>query len=369
MKRIYFFTVLAIVTLLFLACTKKQESPAASSEWVEITNEQFKSEGMQLGSIETKTFDAIVKCNGSIAPTPNGMANVTAPIAGVISKIHCSNGAFVQQNQALLELSGSEIIDMQRDYAEAAARYKRSNSEYQRIKALFEQKVVAEKEYFAAQSDYKSAEASYHSLQLKLKAAALSTAAIENGEFKSSYTLRAPISGYISGLKANIGSYIDHQTTGIEIADPSQFQLALSVFASDISQLKKGQQVRYSTTGSNEMQQATLSSVGVTVNPDTKSIDCYATLQSHTNSQAIANNVVTAEIITRTEAVQAVPTEALIKSDSNYYLLVVHQKSATNYQFNKQLVEIGRQQNGYTELKSTPPSGQIITKGAYNIVL
>jgi len=369
MKRTYYFTFIATVALLLTACTKKQESQAASTDFVEITNEQFASEGMQLSETGTKTFEAIVKCSGSIVPKPNGMANVTAPIAGVISKIHCVNGAYVQKNEAIIEISGAEVIDIQRDYAEASARYKRSKSEYQRLKTLYAEAVISEKEFIAAESDYKSAEATYNSLQLKLNAAGFSVRAIENGEFTSAYTLRSPIGGYVSGLKATIGTYINQQSVGIEIADPSQFQVALSVFATDIAKIKKGQVVRFRSTGSDSEFQAVISSVGVSVNADTKSIDCYATLKTDNSTQPIANNAVTAEIITQSEPVYAAPTEALIKSDSNYFILVLHKKTDTAYQFSKVMVEVGRQQNGFTELKSTNVSGQIVSKGVYNIVL
>ncbi len=369
MKRTYYFTFIATVALLLSACTKKQESPAATTDFIEITNEQFVSEGMQLSEIDTKTFEAIVKCSGSIVPKPNGMANVTAPIAGVISKIHCINGAYVQKNEAILEISGAEVIDIQRDYAEASARYKRSKSEYLRLKTLYAEAVISEKEFIAAESDYKSAEATYNSLQLKLNAAGFSIRAIENGEFSDSYTLRSPISGYVSGLKTTIGTYINQQSVGIEIADPSQFQLTLSVFATDIAKIKKGQVVRFRSTGSDSELQAVISSVGITVNADSKSIDCYATIKANNVTQLIANNAVTAEIITQSEPVNAVPTEAIIKSESNNFILVLNKKTDIGYQFSKVMVELGRQQNGFTELKGAKVSGQIVSKGVYNIVL
>lgn len=366
MKQTHCLSYIALVSLLFTACTQKQVTPATSTDFVEISSEQFSSEGMQLSEIETKTFETIVKCSGSIVPKPNGIANVTAPIPGVVSKIYHTNGAYVQKNQAIVDISGAEVIDIQRDYAEAAARHKRSKSEYLRLKTLYAETVVSEKEFIAAESDYKSAQAIFNSLQLKLNAAGFSVSAIENGKFSASYTLRTPISGYISGLKATIGTYINQQTEGIEIADPSQFQLDMMVFATDISKIKKGQSVRFRSQGSDKELTAVISSVGVRVNTDTKSIDCYATIKANNAIQPIANNAVMAEIITQSEPVHAVPTEALIKSESNYFLLVLHTKTNSHYQFSKTLVEVGREQNGYTELKTENINGQIVSKGVYN---
>jgi len=369
MKRIYYFSYIASLALLLAACTKKQESPAATTNFIEITIEQFESEDMQLSEVETQSFETIVKCTGTVVSAPNGMAVVSAPVAGVVRKIQCIDGDFVQKDEALLEISGSEVVDIQRDYADAAARFKRSKSEYLRLKSLFAELVISEKEFVAAESDYKSAEAAYNSLQLKLNTAGISVRAIENGEFSSSYTLRSPISGYVSGLKTTIGTYINQQTAAIEIADPSQFRLLLSVFPADISNLKKGQTVRFGYTGGQISMPAIITSVGVTVNPETKSIDCYAAVKAENSKRLIANNAVSAEIITQTEQVKALPSDAIIKSETGQYILVLQQKNKNGYQFNKVAVETGRQHNGYTELKNAEISGRIVTKGVYNIVL
>ncbi len=369
MKRIYYLSFILSITFFSISCSRKQEATISENEYIEITAEQFAAEGMQLSEIETKSFEDIVKCSGTIVPKPNGMATVTAPIAGVITKVNCVNGEFIQKNQTILEISGSEVIDIQRDYAEALALYKRSKSEYQRLKSLFAEKIISEKEFIVTESDFRSAEAKYNGLKLKLVAAGFSLQAVEKGEFSAFYTLKSPISGYISGLKANLGTYINQQSVGIEIADPSQFQLELAIFATDITKLKKGQAVRFHSAGSATELLAELTSVGVVVDADSKSIHCYATPKASNVTKPIANNVVSAEIIAQSEPVFAVPTEAIIKAESSNFVLVLHKKVGTNLLFNKVMVEVGRQQNSYIELIGTKLNGQIISKGVYNIVL
>jgi len=166
MKRILYFAFITTVVFFVTSCTKKDAPQASENDYIEITTEQFDAEGMQLSEIETKSFEDIVKCSGTIVPKPNGMATVTAPIAGVISKVNCVNGEFIQKNQAILEISGSEVIDIQRDYAEASAHYKRSKSEYLRLKSLFAEKIISEKGFIVIESAFKSAEAKYISLKL-----------------------------------------------------------------------------------------------------------------------------------------------------------------------------------------------------------
>ena len=69
--------ILYSATTLFImfACNSKQESVVQESKLIEITKQQFTTEAMQLGEIELKTFESTIKCNGTIVPLPNGMAN------------------------------------------------------------------------------------------------------------------------------------------------------------------------------------------------------------------------------------------------------------------------------------------------------
>lgn len=357
------------IPLIVLACGKKQESVEQKSEFIEITSQQFNTDAMQLGDIETLAFEKIVKCNGSIVTLPNGMAKLNAPVNGIIKSINCHNGQSVGQNQALIEITGNEIIDTQKEFAEASASFKRLKNEYERIKSLYHEKVTSEKDFIIAESEYKTAMAKYNGLKLKIEAIGLSISKIENGEFYASYFIKSPISGYIANLKANIGSYVDAQTEILEIINPAMFQVKLSVFASDLRNLKKGQLVRFTSTNSNEIYFATISSIGVAVDSETKSIECYASITDKNQINPIVNDFVTSEIITSIDSVKAIPTDALIKTESGYAVLELHKQEKEQYFFTKKDVKVGRQQNGYTEIIDNKISSQIITKGAYNITV
>jgi len=227
--------------LVLVSCKNTPEPAEEPSDLIEVTSRQFASEGMLLGEVEIIAFESVVKCNGSIVPLPDGLAKVNAFLPGVIKEIHCYNGQLVAKNQPLIEIAGNEVIDIQKDFAEASANYKRLKSEYERIKSLYDEEVSSEKEFIIAESAYSVAKAQYNGLKSKLDAIGLSGSQIESGNFYTSYFVKAPFKGYISSLTTNIGSYADPQTVLCEITDPEKFQIRLSVFADEISNVKKGQ--------------------------------------------------------------------------------------------------------------------------------
>ncbi len=367
MKTLKQFLYFAAVTFILFSCGKKQESAEQKSNFVEITKQQFATDNMQLGKIETKPFESTVKCNGSIVSLPNGMAKLNAPVNGVVKAIHCHSGQSVTRNQALIEISGNEIIDTQKEFAEASANFKRTKNEYERVKSLYNERVTSEKDFILAESDYKTSMAKYNGLKLKIEAIGLSTSKIEDGEFYASYTLRSPIIGYISNLKANIGSYVDSQTELLEIINPAMFQIKLAVFATDIANLKKGQTVRFKSANAKDFNLATLTSIGVSLDNDTKSIECYASLTDKKLTNAIGNEFIECEIITSVDTANALPSDAIIKTETANVILVLAKQENEIYYFKKVEVLVGKQQNGFSEILGNKIDGSVLTKGAYNI--
>ncbi len=353
--------------ILFSSCGSRQDPAEQESSLIEITDRQFTTEGMQLGEIETVVFERSVKCNGFIVPLPGGIANVNAPVPGIIRSIRCRDGQWVTANQSLLEISGNEMIDIQGQFAEAAAGYRRSKNEYDRARLLYDEKVTSEKDFIVADSEYKMSLAKYRGLMMKIEAMGLSATNIENGEFYTSYTIKAPIKGIISNMNVQIGSYIDSQSALTEIINPEMIQLRLSLFATDMTNVEKGQTVRFSPVNADGTYLATLTSIGVAIDDDTKTIDCYASISDNKPTNPIANTYVESEIITSTDSVTALPDEAIIKTETGNLILVLDKQENGSWYFTPVEVTLGRQYNGYSEIVNAGIHKQILTGGVYNI--
>lgn len=369
MKTIKYLLIFAGLTFILSSCNDKQETIEEESNLIEITNQQFITDSMQLGKTETRLFENTIKCNGIIETLPNGMAKVSAPIPGVVKNINISNGQFVRKNQPLFELAGIEIIDIQKDFAEATANYKRSKSEYERIKSLYNEKVTSEKDYIVAETEFKTTMAKYNGLKLKIEAIGFSVVKIENGEFYSSYSIKSPIDGYISKLQTNIGSYIESQNELLEIINPEMFQIKLSIFAKDINNLKKGQSVRFKSLNNNDIHVATINSIGVTIDNESKSINCYASIKDKNLTNLIVNEYIEAEIITNSDTVIALPSNAIINSDTGNFILVLEKEDDNKYSFKKVEIKIGSKNEEFTEILEPKIDGLILTNGVYNISL
>ncbi len=360
---------LILASFIIHACGNRQEVAEPESSFIEISNHQFTTVQMQLGKIEQHPFESTIKCNGTIEPLPGGLAIVSAPVNGIIKSILVSNGQPVAKYQVLAEITGNELIDIQKDYAEASSSHKRLQSEYERVKSLYNDKVTSEKEFIQIETEFKMALARYGALKLKVEGIGLSPARIENGEFYAAYALKSPISGYASNISTQMGSYIDARAELMEIVNPGSFQVKLSLFANDISLIRKGQTVRFKMRNADPPHTAEINSIGIAIDDATKLIDCYAFITDKSISNPLANEFVECEIVTGTDTVNALPSDAIIKTESGSYILVLNKQEKDKYLFEKKMVTIGRQKDGFTELLNDRIEGSVLTKGAYNITL
>ncbi len=367
LKNLILFTTLSMI--MFACGSKNQETSEQDTSQVEITNQQFITDSMRMGKIETREFENTVKCSGTIVSLPGGMVKVNAPFRGLVKNIYFQNGQFVEKNVPLVEIAGNEIIDIQNEYAEAAANYKRSKSEYERIKSLYNEKVTSEKDFILAETEYKISLAKYNGFKLKIESIGLSVSKIENGEFYTSYVIKSPINGIISGFKTNIGSYIDTQTELLEIINMDMLQLKLSVFAKDIVDVKKGQSVRFKSTYGKNLYTATINSIGVVIDNEVKSIDCYATFNDKLQTNTIVGEFIEAEIVTKTDTVNALAADAIITDENTTYILILNKQDKDKYLFNKIKVKIGRKYNGYIQINEPKTDDSILIDGTYNISL
>ena len=369
MKDLKRISLIALALVLLAACgsktADKKTENAPKEELIELTQQQFKTSGMELGEPSMQSFSDEVACKGYIIAPPNSMARVSTPIPGVVNAIHCKTGDFVRSGQVVCTISGNEFLSLQQDFAETAARFSKSKLDYERARALREEKIGSEKDFIAVQSEYKTVLASYNALKVKINAIRLDAARIENGQMYTSFPVVSPISGYVTKTSAVIGQYADMQNELVEIVNINGLQLQLAVFETDVQKLRAGQTVHFGISGSTSKSLgAMLITVGKTINPDTKVIDCIARIDRASDVQLVNQSFVEATVIVSDKTAKALPVSALQKVDKAYFIYVLELKEGEKYLLKKTPVEVGASDNNFTEILSgLPADKQIVVRG------
>jgi membrane fusion protein, heavy metal efflux system len=370
MKRNFAIILLIFGIALFSCKTKTTEVTKPDSGFIQITKAQFQSEKMEFGEPSVSPFSELVHFTGTVIPSVNGRAQVSLPAQGFISRIYCKPGQLIAKGALLLEVSGNEFVDMQKDFAESAALLKRLKIEYERQKELTDENIGTKKDFIVAESAYNVEKARCNGLKIKIEILGLDPSKIEQGTFYASYSLRAPIKGFIVNINTNIGHYIEPQESIAEIVDIESFQIMLSVFEKDINKVKTGQNVEFYLAGDkNHKYQAKINMVGRAINTDTKSIDCFAEIENLQSGFFVSNQFIEGEVIVASDTVLSLPESAILKSGNETFILVFEKETDELYYLRKLKVNTGRNNNEFVEITEIPESKKILIKGIYNILI
>lgn len=398
----------AILILLFAVSCGKKETVGETPEIIktgepqaihkempetitELTEEQMRSVGLTLGNIEMKELTSTIKANGLLRVPNNKKAAVTSLYGGVIRTIKVQIGDFVRQGQVLATIRNPEYIQVQEQFLTVTSRISFAEKEYRRQKELFDNDAGAKKNLQSSEAELKSLRTQKASLQKQLQLMGISPAKVANGNLRSGLVITAPISGTVSSINAQIGSFVDVSSPVLDIIDNSSIHLDLQIFEKDLPKMRVGQIVHFKLTNNPETEyDARIYSIGSSFENDSKTISVHANVTGNKTGLIDGMNI-TGIVSLDKSTTPAIPSEAIVEADGKYYVFVktdrkpeknaeeneseIHQESeksgmAKGRKVNFEKVEVikGFSDMGYTAVtlvNSIPNDAEIVVKGAY----
>jgi RND family efflux transporter MFP subunit len=387
--------ILILLTLFLASCEKSEKSERSmekteeqsgheSSELAELTQEQMDAVGISLGQIEMKELTSIVKANGALSVPNNNKASATSLYGGVIKTLNVQVGDYVKKGQVIATIANPEFIQLQEDYLTIGNRIIFAEQEYKRQRELFDNDAGAKKNLQNADAELKTLRTKRASLQRQIQMMGISPGSVSNKNLRSGLAVTAPISGTISTILLQIGSYIDVSSPVAEIVDNSSLHLDLQVFEKDLPLIKVGQKIHFTLTNNPVVEyDAEVYSIGTAFENQSKTIPIHCKVKGNKNGLIDGMNA-TAVVSLDNKLMSAVPNTAITSADGKDYIFLVSDKKAENHKdvkyeekhnektINFERIEVvkGTSEMGYTAItpvKSIPESAKIATKGAFFI--
>jgi cobalt-zinc-cadmium efflux system membrane fusion protein len=288
-----------------------------------LTDEQMKSIKIEFGSIEKKQLTASLKANGLLRVPNNNKADATALFGGIIKTILVQIGNTVTKGQTIATISNTSFIVMQEDFLSTSAKVDLAQMEFERQKTLKEGNATALKSYQQAETELKSLKAKKASLQNQLALAGINTETLTSENIQSVINIASPISGTVSNITVNIGTYADANTSIAEIVDNSQLHLDLYVYEKDLQKLKVGQTIHFTLTNNpGKEYDADVYAISNTFEENTKAIAVHAKVKG--DKQGLIDGMsITALVSLENATVDAVPTNAIVNHEGQDYIFIV----------------------------------------------
>ncbi|TAL62585.1 MAG: efflux RND transporter periplasmic adaptor subunit [Bacteroidetes bacterium] len=315
--------------------SKKENSEAEHNEEnkfsiIELTVEQFKTVGIEPGTIEQKNLKSVVKASGYLEVPPQNKASVSTFIGAVVKSISVLEGNFVKQGQTLAVLEHPDFIKLQEAYLTEKNNFSFVEKEYLRQKELMEQNSGTGKVFQKAESDYNISKGKISSLESQLKMLSVNLTELSKGNITSSIILTSPIEGYVGHINANIGAYAEPNKTLFEITDNTKIHCDLLVYEKDLFKVKVGQKVNFILANQPEHQEehnsetieGEIFGINKSFENDTKALIVHASIKNE-HHELIPGIYVNGIIDVGEQTSLAVPVDAIVKADGKEWIFIV----------------------------------------------
>ncbi|MCF6351372.1 MAG: efflux RND transporter periplasmic adaptor subunit [Cyclobacteriaceae bacterium] len=349
------------------------EQLVATNNQIVLSTEQFKSSGMQLGTIQQVNFPVYITSNGSIDVPPEGKATVSTFYAGYVKSISLLPGDKVKKGQAVLTLENPEYLEMQQAYLEAQSKLAYLKADYERQKTLNSEKIASNKRFMKAESDYKVTLIGYKTLGKKLEMMNINPRKISASNLTSIITLYAPISGFITKVDARKGTLLTPSTEAFEIINTGHIHLELRAFEKDVLKIKQGQPIIFKIPANGDIiYEAEVHLVGKKVAGESRVVEIHGHLKNEDESSTFLPGMyIEAKIEIESDKVYALPETAVINMGTKSYILVLTKQKEGNYYFNQHEVQIGKTTDNLVEIKvgkNLSKQNKVLVQGAFNLI-
>lgn len=321
-------------------------------QWkIEFANETVQKRGMQKSVLAT----------GEIKPKPENYAKVVSPVRGTVLAKHNSKinsvGDYVKSGEVLLIISPSAdaSINVQRIKSE----YLLAESEYERVRNLYERKAVSQKRLDEARSDFEAKRSSYNSLTDQIKIT-------DNG-----YAILSPINGYIEQINFSLGENLESGEELFTIVNPNRLILQANVPSAHSENLITSNDASFRVEGfKREYSIKELNgkkiSVAAGLNKTNRTIQVYYEIENPQNKIKIGMFAEVFVKIGEEEELLAIPESAIVNEDGLHTAYVQLEGEA----FEKRILRTGIIDHGYVQVLEGLKEGErVVTKGAYQVRL
>lgn len=352
-----------------------QDKPVTAKEQntVELTAGQYKTANIQIGSIENRPLSGVIKVNGMLDVPPQSKVSVVAVMGGILKQTSLLQGLRVNKGQVIAVMQHPDYIQLQQDYLDNKSQLTYLSQENERQKELAKENVNSQKTLQQSSSTYQSMKARVQGLRQRLQLLNINLASLEKGNIQNTINLYAPISGYVTKVNVNIGSFVNPSDVMFEIVDTEHLHAELTVFEKDIPKIKIGQKVRFTLANEDKERIATVYLIGREIS-DERTVNI-----NEEDRQLLPGMYLKAFVEAGTIDKPSLPEKAIVDYQGNKYIFIASPVTASNkqptantYQFEMLAVKAGTTESGYTEVilpeEFNRKNAQIVINGSYDLL-
>ncbi len=372
--RAIFLGLASVIFFIFSSCTKKESaiakvSPTTTLEQntVTLTEEQYKTVGIEIGHIENRVLSGTIPLTGMLDVPPQNLVNITAPLGGFLRSTSLLQGMHLVKGQLIAVIENPEYIQLQQDFLDTKSQTEFLETEFHRQEELAKENVNAQKTLQKSRADLNSMKAKNSGLRAKLTMLNIDPDKLGPGVIRSTIALHSPINGYVTQVNSAIGSFVNPTDVMFRIVDTEHLHAELTAFERDIPNIKIGQTIRFTLANETKERTAKVFLIGREISAD-RTVRIHGHLDKE-DRDLIPGMYLKAIIETGSQTFPSLPEDAVVNFEDKNYIFI---KESGENTFRQLAVTTGVRENGFVEVKlpddRNVKNTSVVLKGAYKLL-
>lgn len=334
--------VLSLALLVLAGCSQKESAPQThdhpNEPGIVLTPDQVKQAGIQWDTLQSKMVSEELEVTGMLDVPPQNLFSVSAMASGFVESTSLIQGKKVEKGEVIAVLKNPDFLTMQQEYQGNQGRLTFLELEMDRQKKLSDEQIAAKKEYQKILADFQGLKAQQGGIREKLKMLGFDLAAIEKGQFSSTISIKAPISGNVTMVGINLGKFVQPQDIIAEIVNTRHLHAELTIFEQDLGKIAIGQHLDFFLQSApGKVHHAHIYLINQKMNND-RTVRVHAHLDED-DPNLIPNQLLNAKIQLQAKKMPALPEAAFIRSGNQDYVYQYLGKEKEGFRFQRVAVQ------------------------------
>lgn len=247
---------------------------------------------------------------------------VSAPVGGLITRLHVAEGSEVAAGDPLVDLRSIELLDAEREYVNAASNARLADAQLERDRMLHEEGIVARRRLDESEAAALAARVHAEQARQQLRLVGADDAALERlastGAISPDLTLRAPVAGIVVDRKVAVGEQVEALEPIVRIADLRELWLEAHVPEQRADAVTAGMQLAVDLRGKTLVGE--IFQIGRTVDAGTQTVLVRARIDN-TSFALRAGQLIPARVVAANGArTLSVPRSAVTRIDGEAFV-------------------------------------------------
>ncbi|MGY6214646.1 efflux RND transporter periplasmic adaptor subunit [Methylolobus aquaticus] len=259
---------------------------------------------------------------GRIVVPPQNEFLVSAPQAGLVSKVHVALGASVRAGQVLAEMQSPSLLAQQRDLLNAATEFQLAERQLQRDQTLLSEGIISRIRWQETKSRFDKAQTQLREAEQVLTLSGLPADELKQLEatrrLSDTLKLRSPVDGVLLERMAVAGQRVDILTPLFRVANLDELWLEISVPQERANEIRIGDRV----TLDKPKLSGRITQVSRNINPNSQSVLVRSVIEKRASGVLAGQNVNVLISHASTDYIVRLPTAALVNQEGRQYMFV-----------------------------------------------